>query len=389
MRPEYHKLIMADSMLAAAALIVFIVWGWQAAVCILFSALVLSSVFVSEIRRREAQASSLSDEIDRILYGEEHWNLDEYSEGELAILQDKVRKLVIRLREQADQLQKEKKLRLLTSTIMIVFSAFMQCYIMNVFMAPCNLISGGFTGLALLINKVCALVNINFPTQVGIIALNVPAAILCYKHISPRFTFLSCVQFFLVSFFISIFHFEPFFKDQILNVLFGGFLWGFSISLSLRAGGSTGGTDFIAQYVSSKIHRGIWDYVFFYNCAMIVIFGYLCGWIYAGYSILFQFLSTKTISSLYQRYAQITVEFTTNDPDPIIDAFMATCRHGMSVFECYGAYSHRKYYVCKAVISTYELRDVVDNVRKVDPKVLINTYNTVNFYGNFYQKPLE
>ncbi len=287
------------------------------------------------------------------------------------------------------ELQREKKLRLLTSTVMIVFSAFMQCYILNVFMAPCNLISGGFTGLALLINKVCALWNINFPTQVGIIALNVPAAILCYKHISPRFTFLSCIQFFLVSFFISILHFDPFFEDHILNVLFGGFLWGFSISLSLRAGGSTGGTDFIAQYVSSKIHRGIWDYVFFYNCAMIIIFGYLCGWIYAGYSILFQFLSTKTISSLYQRYAQITVEFTTNDPDPIIDAFMATCRHGMSVFECYGAYSHRKYYVCKAVISTYELRDVVENVRKVDPKVLINTYNTVNFYGNFYQKPLE
>ena len=130
-------------------------------------------------------------------------------------MQDKVRKLVIRLREQADQLQKEKKLRLLTSIIMIVFSAFMQCYIMNVFMAPCNLISGGFTGLALLINKVCALVNINFPTQVGIIALNVPAAILCYKHISPRFTFLSCVQFFLVSFFISIFHFEPLPEERI------------------------------------------------------------------------------------------------------------------------------------------------------------------------------
>ena len=42
MRPEYNKLIMADSMLAAAALIVFFVWGWQAAVCIIFSAFVLS-----------------------------------------------------------------------------------------------------------------------------------------------------------------------------------------------------------------------------------------------------------------------------------------------------------------------------------------------------------
>lgn len=65
MRPEYNKLIMADSMLAAAALIVFLVWGWQAAVCIVFSAFVLSGVFASEICRRETQASSLSDEIDR------------------------------------------------------------------------------------------------------------------------------------------------------------------------------------------------------------------------------------------------------------------------------------------------------------------------------------
>ena len=84
-----------------------------------------------------------------------------------------------------------------------------------------------------------------------------------------------------------------------------------------------------------------------------------------------------------------TVEFTTDDPDSVIDAFMAACHHGMSVFECYGAYSQKKHYVCKAVISTYELRDVIENVQKVDPKVLINTYNTVNFYGNFYQKPLE
>ena len=108
MRPEYNKLIMADSMPRQPHLSFFLCGdGKNFAVCII-SAFVLSGVFISEIRRRETQASSLSDEIDRILYGEEHWNLDEYSEGELAILQDKVRKLVIRLREQADQLQKEK-----------------------------------------------------------------------------------------------------------------------------------------------------------------------------------------------------------------------------------------------------------------------------------------
>ena len=69
MRPEYNKLIMADSILAAAALIVFFVWGWQAAVCIVFSTFVLSGVFASEICRREVQASSLSDEIDVFFMG--------------------------------------------------------------------------------------------------------------------------------------------------------------------------------------------------------------------------------------------------------------------------------------------------------------------------------
>lgn len=287
------------------------------------------------------------------------------------------------------ELQQRKKVRLMIGMAAVIISAFMQCYIMQVFMNPCNLLSGGFTGVALLINKILALVNIPFPVSVGIILLNLPAAFLCSKHISKRFTFLSCAQFLCVSLFLEIFSFDPFFDDQTLNVLFGGFLWGFSISLILRAGGSTGGTDFIAQYVSNRIHKGIWEYVFFFNCIMLIIFGAIFGWIHAGYSIVFQFLSTKTISSFYQRYAQITIEFITNDPDPIIDAYMAVCRHGMSVIEGYGGYSHHKIYICKAVISTYEARDVIDNVRKIDPKVIVNTYNTANFYGNFYHKPLD
>ena len=163
------------------------------------------------------------------------------------------------------ELQKQKKIRFCISIFMVTLSAFVQVYIMQVFMEPSNLLSGGFTGISLLINKILALVGINFPVSVGIILLNAPAAILCYKYVSKRFTFLSCLQFGLVSLFLEIFTFEPFIDDQTLNVLFGGLLWGFSISLALRTGGSTGGTDFIAQFVSNKIHKGIWDYVFAYN----------------------------------------------------------------------------------------------------------------------------
>ena len=74
---------MADSMLAAAALIVLFVWGWQAAVCILFSALVLSGVFVSEIRgvRRRHLVCQTRSTVFFMGKNTGIWN--EYSEGEL------------------------------------------------------------------------------------------------------------------------------------------------------------------------------------------------------------------------------------------------------------------------------------------------------------------
>ncbi|MDM8203805.1 YitT family protein [Faecalicoccus acidiformans] len=290
---------------------------------------------------------------------------------------------------QIHELEKNQKIHLVISVILIIASALIQSYIMQVFMDPCNLLSGGFTGISILISRITALVGFDFPVSVGIILLNLPAAILCYKQLSKRFVFLSCLQFGLVSLFLEILHFEPFFDDQTLNVLFGGLLWGFSIAMALRAGGSTGGTDFIAQYVSNKIHKGIWDYIFACNCIMLIIFGAIFGWVHAGYSIVFQFLSTKAVSSLYQRYKQITLEIMTKDPEPIIETFMETCHHGMSIFEGYGGYSHSKIFVCKAVVSTYEVQDVIYNVRKTDPNVIINTYHTANFYGRFYQKPLD
>ena len=286
-------------------------------------------------------------------------------------------------------LQKIKSIRFIISIIMIIESSLLQVYVINVFMDPCNLLSSGFTGVAILLNKISNLFGFNFSTSLGILALNIPAALLAYKSVSHRFTLLSCIQFILTSVFLQFLDFSPLFDDLTLNVLFGGFLYGMSVVLALRANGSTGGTDFIALYVSNKIHKSIWDYVFIFNCSMLIIFGYLFGWEHAGYSIIFQLISTRTISNFYQRYEQITIEITTNDPEVITEAFMNNFHHGMSVITAYGGYSKKRFYLCKTVVSSYEVRDVVDCIRSVKPDALINTYSTLNFYGKFYQKPIE
>lgn len=281
------------------------------------------------------------------------------------------------------------RIRLAYSVILIIFSSLLQTFVIQTFMNPCNLLSSGFTGLALLIQKVSELFGYGIPISVSILALNIPAALFCSKHISKRFTFLSCLQFSLTSLFLSIFNFQPLFDDVFLNIIFGGFLYGMVTVIALKTDGSTGGTDFIALYVSDRLHKSIWDYVFVFNMIIILIFGSMFGWIYAGYSILFQLISTRTISSFYNRYAQVLIEVTTQNPDAITSAYAENFHHGMSVVKACGGYAHQTFYLCKTVVSSYEEQEILRLIRQCDPRALAYSHRIENFYGSFYRRPIE
>ena len=82
--------------------------------------------------------------------------------------------------------------------------------------------------------------------------INFPVALFCAKNISKRFVFFSLLQIVLLSLFLRLIPIYPIFDQPILNVVFGGCVYGFSTALALRGGASTGGTDFIALYVSNK-----------------------------------------------------------------------------------------------------------------------------------------
>ena len=288
-----------------------------------------------------------------------------------------------------DQLKKKRKVRMVFSILMIIASSLLQTYVIQAFINPANLLSAGFTGVAILLDRIAQLYGGFFPTSLGILALNIPVALACYRSVGKRFTLYSSLQFCLTSLLLGVLQFEPIVDDVILNVAFGGFLNGMAITLALKANGSTGGTDFISLYVSNKIRKSIWNEIFLFNVFILIIFGAIFGWEYAGYSIVFQFISTRTISTFHHRYEQITIEATTQHPEMLSDHYLEHFHHGMTVIEGYGAYLHKRVYICKTVVSSYEAHDVVMCLRAADPNVIINTYRTSNFYGRFYQKPID
>lgn len=284
------------------------------------------------------------------------------------------------------QLLKSKKSRFIFTLAAVLASAFLQAYTIQTFMQPAHLLSSGFTGVALLLNM---LTNGFINTSLAIILLNIPIAALCYKSISSRFTFFSCIQFFSASFFLAIFDFQPLFNDIVLNLAFGGFLYGIAIIIALKGDASTGGTDFIALYFSNKFNKSLWQYVFIFNCIVLIIFGFTRGWIYAAYSIIFQFISTKTIETFHTRYNRLTLQITTEHAEEVLQIYTKHYRHGVSCLDGYGGYSHKPFTVLNTVVSSYEVKEIIRLIKEVDPKVIVNIFRTEDFVGGFYQKPIE
>lgn len=291
--------------------------------------------------------------------------------------------------EQLRRLGRYVFIRRTVTLVSVACSAFLQAFTIQAFVNPANLLSGGFTGLAILIDRITSLVGVSFPTQLGMIVLNIPVAILCWKSISKRFVIFSMLQVFLASATLQFVHFEPLLDNTLLCVLFGGVLNGLAISIALKAGASTAGTDFIALMVTNRTGRTIWQYVFLFNCAVLAVFGSIFGWDHAAYSIIFQFLSTKAIDSFYHRYERVTLHVTTEHADKILPVYNETFHHGSTVFDARGGYSGKPMHYIVSVVSSYETEDIIRLVRRIDPRAVINVTKTENFVGNFHRAPAD
>lgn len=81
--------------------------------------------------------------------------------------------------------------RRVVTLLCVLASALLQTYVIQAFVNPANLLSGGFTGIALLIDRVTSLVGVSFPTSLGVLALNAPVALFCWRSISKRFVTFS------------------------------------------------------------------------------------------------------------------------------------------------------------------------------------------------------
>ncbi len=62
--------------------------------------------------------------------------------------------------------------------------------------------------------------------------------------------------------------------------------------------------------------------------------------------------------------------------------------HGITALDGMGGYSKMPISMLTAIVSSYEVDDVITVLKEVDPKVIINVSKSEKYVGRFYNAPL-
>jgi uncharacterized membrane-anchored protein YitT (DUF2179 family) len=278
--------------------------------------------------------------------------------------------------------------------ILITAGALLTAFDLNTFIHAGGLIPGGFTGLTLVIKEsALRFGGVDIPFSIILYILNIVPAIISFKYIGKWYTLYSVLMVILSGFFtdwmpamfIQIIQLH----DVLLSAVFGGILNGVAISLCLHAGATSGGTDFIAIFISEKYRKDAWNYIFAGNCVVLIAAAWLFELDRALYSIIFQFTTTVILSRLYRGYQQNTLFIITEKSEEVYELIRDTTHHGATSFSGIGRYEMAERVMLYSVVSAGDVNTLVAAIKKIDPNAFVNVIKTEQLNGRFYQHPKD
>ncbi len=272
--------------------------------------------------------------------------------------------------------------------LMITAGACIMAVNIKSFIRAGNLVPGGFNGITLLLQQIGrAFFDVEVPYTLINLLLNAIPVFISFKFIGKKFTLYSCLMIILSSVLTDILPGYTVTQDTLLVCVFGGIINAFAISLCLKAGATSGGTDFIAIFFSEKFGIDTFNYIFIGNVVVILIAGRLFGWDEALYSIIFQYASTQMLHMLYKRYQKQTLFIITEKQEEVYEEIKNITHHDATLFKGIGCYRKQECNMLYSVVGSDEIHKVVTKIREIDGQAFINIMKTEQITGRFYKKP--
>jgi Uncharacterized conserved protein len=266
------------------------------------------------------------------------------------------------------------------TTVVMTIGALLIAGAFNLFLIPHQLLSGGLSGVAMMIGYMTG-GNIGWLYLV----LNIPVLIWGWFMVGRRFIIWSMYTVLASTLFLQLIPVTAIAKDAVLGSVFGGIILGIGTGMMLRYGGSSGGFDIIASIITRKRDLPVGSIIFTLNglvIAALVLF--TKDWNLALYSLLSIYTAGKVVDIIHVRHIKVTAFIITTKTDEMLAKLLNHPR-GITIIKTRGAYTSAEKDMLMTVRTRYELAELRKTIASIDARAFVNIVETVGVIGDFHR----
>lgn len=262
------------------------------------------------------------------------------------------------------------------SMFFVVLGAAVYAFGLHYFVISNELMEGGITGIALLLNYAA-----DIPPSIMTLVLNVPLFLLGWKTLGRQQMRLTILGTLSVSFFLWVVEsgiqagwIKPFHAphDNLLAALYAGLTLGLGLGLVFRYGGTTGGGDIIARLGNKYRGWSMGQVILVFDAVVIGASLLYLPQEKVLYTLVSVFIATRTIDFITEgAYAAKEFTIITDSGEEMAQAITRELERGVTLFPARGAYSRTEKNVVYCIVGRSEVRRLKLLVRQMDPSAFM------------------
>lgn len=270
--------------------------------------------------------------------------------------------------------------------IFIIFGSAISALAFNGFIIPHKFLSGGISGISLIIQYVAGI-----PTGYLILILNIPIFIIGLKAVDRDFILFSMLGTVSLSVLLVLTKdLEKYFvvKDMFLSCIYGGVLSGIGAGIVFRNRGSQGGIDIIAVIIKRRAGISIAKLSFIMNIFVVTIGAVLESLDRALYTLIMMYITSVVIDTVIKGFDNKKMLLIITDKEKeVSEGIMKEMERGVTFLYGEGAYTGDKKKVLYCIITVKQLVKVKRMIEEIDKKAFISVVDASEVRGKGFKLP--
>jgi uncharacterized membrane-anchored protein YitT (DUF2179 family) len=261
---------------------------------------------------------------------------------------------------------------------LIIVGSALCAVAINGILIPRQFLSGGFTGLSLVIYYLLPFLPVG-----GLYFLfNIPLFILGWRFVGRRFFLYSIAGMFIFSAAVQWLQVSLPVYDQLLSALLAGIISGVGSGIILRSWGSAGGTDILSVILAKRFSIRLGTTILAFNSVILLAAAVLLSLESALYTLIYLFVASYILNIVVTGFSQRKAVYIISPRwKEISKGIIEEINRGTTIIRGQGGFSGKEHRMVYTVITFRELARLKRLIHRLDPDAFVVVSDTLEVMG--------